>query len=151
MTTQRSAQVDRFVADADASGADALPRRNGELVFDTPWESRSFGMAISLAHKGLIEWEAFRGQLIEEIGAWEAGHAPDSDDWSYYEHWLASLEHVLLDGELLTAEEVETRMAEVAEAQAHEHEHGHGHGHSHSHSHGADGAKHPQTTLPEVQ
>lgn len=31
------------------SGAAALPRRNGELVFEAPWQGRAFGLALALA------------------------------------------------------------------------------------------------------
>ena len=33
-------------------GAAAPPRSNGELVFEAPWESRSFGMAVALSEPG---------------------------------------------------------------------------------------------------
>ena len=36
---------------ADMSGQAALPRKNGELVFDEPWQGRVFGMAVAL-HEG---------------------------------------------------------------------------------------------------
>ena len=41
-------------------GPAALPRRNGELVFQAPWESRAFGVAIALHDAGAIDYEAFR-------------------------------------------------------------------------------------------
>ena len=40
------AQVDRVVAVME--GAAALPRKNGELVFEEPWQGRVFGMAVAL-------------------------------------------------------------------------------------------------------
>ena len=48
-------------------GPEAPPRRNGELVFEAPWESRAFGMAVALCEQGLFEWEEFRRCLIAEI------------------------------------------------------------------------------------
>src|SRR5262249_18525318 len=47
--------VDRVVAAME--GATALPRENGELVFDEPWQGRAFGMAVALHEDGLYEWE----------------------------------------------------------------------------------------------
>jgi len=32
----------------EMDGALAYPRRNGEPVFDAPWQSRAFGMVVSL-------------------------------------------------------------------------------------------------------
>lgn len=128
MTEASAPAVDRFLSDEGAR--DALPRKNGELVFDEPWESRAFGIAVTLGKENVIEWEDFRQSLIGEIGAWEERHrgtdgSVDSSEWSYYERWLASLERVLLDRNLLTESEIEARAARLAEEQAHEHEHDH--------------------------
>ena len=35
----------------------APPRLNGELVFETPWESRVFGITMALFESGKFEWE----------------------------------------------------------------------------------------------
>ncbi len=45
----------------------ALPRSNGELVFNAPWEGRAFGFAFALKDGGLYQWEGFRDRLITEI------------------------------------------------------------------------------------
>ncbi len=76
----------------DIDGPAAPPRRNGELAFSEPWESRAFGLAVALDAAGVIEWEAFRQQLIATIGAWEAAHAPDDESWSYWRCWQDALE-----------------------------------------------------------
>lgn len=130
MSEAPAAAVDRFVSDADAAGPDAPPRRNGELDFEEPWESRAFGIAVTLGKEEVFEWAQFQQRLIEEIGAWEAAHRDedggvDTSQWSYYERWLASLERVLLDRQLLSRDEVEARMARIAEEEAHEHDHEH--------------------------
>jgi nitrile hydratase accessory protein len=80
----------------DADGPAAPPRRNGELVFAAPWESRLFGITLSLHRAGLFAWEEFRALLIEEIAAWEAAHAAGAGaQWSYYARWQAALERLL--------------------------------------------------------
>jgi nitrile hydratase accessory protein len=132
-----NAAVDQFISDPDVDGPEALPRSNGELVFDAPWETRAFGLAIGLGREGVYEWEDFRRRLIGEIGAWEAEHPTAAEDaekegWNYYDHWLTSLEGVLLEGDLMTAQEVEDRVQKIADEQAHEHDHQHGHGHDHA-------------------
>jgi nitrile hydratase accessory protein len=111
---------------------DTLPRRNGELVFAAPWESRAFGLAVALAEDGSCDWESFRSRLIAEIAAWEAQHRTEGESaagWSYYERWLAALERLLVESRIVTRAELERAVADAAHAQAHEHHHEHEHGH----------------------
>lgn len=89
---------------ADMPGAAALPRRNGELVFEAPWQSRAFGVALALHEQHLYEWDEFRARLVEEIARGEDG--------GYYESWLRSLERLVLDRGLLIEDEVRARTAE---------------------------------------
>ena len=88
----------------------ALPRRNGELVFEAPWEGRAFGMAVALNESGEYEWSEFQNMLAAEIADAEQGH----DSSTYYERWLASLEKLLLDKGMLEAKELEVRTTEYA-------------------------------------
>jgi nitrile hydratase accessory protein len=113
----------------DSSGPAAPPRDNGELVFAAPWESRAFGLALALNEAGLIEWEDFRRALIREIGAWEAAH-PSGAGWSYYECWLAALEHTASARGLIDPRAVAGRAAMLAARPAgHDHDrHGRGAG-----------------------
>ena len=66
------------------TGAAALPRRNGELVFDAPWQGRVFGMALALVERLGLAWTEFQQRLIREIAA--------HPDTPYYQCWLAALE-----------------------------------------------------------
>ena len=93
--------VDRVVAAME--GATALPRRNGELVFDEPWQGRAFGMAVALHEQGVYEWEEFRQALIAQIAAAEARGGP----FVYYEIWLATFEELLARKGIVTPAEVE--------------------------------------------
>lgn len=133
MSEAPASAVDRFVSDPDATGPEAPPRKNGELEFEEPWESRAFGLAVTLSKESVFDWEVFRQGLISEIGSWEEAHRDasgelDSSEWSYYERWLASLERVLLDRQLISEDEIEARIERIAEEQAHEHDHEHDHG-----------------------
>ena len=76
---------------AAMEGAAALPRKNGELVFEQPWHGRAFGMAVGLHERGLFEWEAFRQRLIAHVAEAERADEP----FDYYRCWLAALEDVL--------------------------------------------------------
>ena len=55
----------------DATGPEAPPMANGELVFEAPWQGRIFGMATHLAEQGVYAWDDFRARLIARIAAWE--------------------------------------------------------------------------------
>jgi nitrile hydratase accessory protein len=91
----------------------APPRRNGEIVFDAPWESRAFGIAAVLQEHGCWTWEQFAARF----GAQPA----DGDIEEYYRRWLASLESLLIDRGLLTDEELDARVAEYS-AGIHDHD-----------------------------
>ena len=94
---------DKLVANMD--GPAAVPRKNGELVFEEPWEGRVFGMAVALHDHRLYGWEEFQRQLIAQIAQAEAR----GEGSRYYERWLASFERLLADKGLITPEELEDR------------------------------------------
>jgi cobaltochelatase CobN len=97
----RGVSVDRVVA--VMAGAAALPRKNGELVFDEPWQGRVFGMAVALHEQAAYEWEEFRQALIAQIAASEARGGP----FVYYEIWLATFEELLAKKGLVTPTELD--------------------------------------------
>lgn len=119
-----SASVDRVTA--DSTGPAALPRRNGELVFDAPWQSRAFGLAVALADAGSVDYEEFRAQLIADIAEWEGAHAVGDETWGYYERWLGALERLILDAGIASREELHRAEHEIAEQRAHDHVHAQG-------------------------
>ena len=88
----------------------APPRRNGELVFAAPWESRLFGIAVALHERGLFAWDDFRERLIAAIARSEGSGA----EWSYYACWQSALES-LLDAKGLCHEvELDVRERDLA-------------------------------------
>lgn len=93
--------VDRVVAVME--GGVALPRKNGELVFEEPWQGRVFGMAVALHESGLYEWEEFRQALIAHIARAET--LPDP--FSYYAVWLETFEVLLAGKGVVTPTELE--------------------------------------------
>lgn len=95
-------------------GAAAIPRSNGEPVFSAPWQSRAFGMAMTLSERGAFEWEDFRARLIAEIAdAGAAAESPegieDEDGSLYYSRWLAALSGVLAERGIVAAPELAGR------------------------------------------
>jgi nitrile hydratase accessory protein len=97
----KALSVDRVVA--AMQGDAALPRKNGELVFDEPWQGRVFGMAVALHERGCYEWEEFRRSLIAHIAAAERR----GGSFAYYEVWLTAFEELLASKQLLSREELE--------------------------------------------
>jgi nitrile hydratase accessory protein len=87
------------------AGVAALPRQNGELVFDAPWQGRVFGLALGLVHERGLDWEQFRRRLIAAIEA-DPGRA-------YYESWIAALNALVVDLGMASAEDLDHRAARI--------------------------------------
>lgn len=98
-----AAAVARLLGALD--GSVAVPRRNGELVFEEPWQGRAFGMAVALHEAGLFAWEEFRQALIPRLAEPQA----PGEELPYYEAWLGALEHVLGTRELVAPDDLEER------------------------------------------
>ena len=105
----------------DQDGPAAPPRTNGELVFESPWESRLFGLTMSLHEAGLFEWEEFRSMLLEANGIWDAERHPE-EGWSYYEHWAAAFEKLLAKKNFCASAELDGRVAAFS-SRPHGHDH----------------------------
>src|SRR5215211_4741946 len=96
---------DRQVADME--GPSALPRKNGELVFEAAWEGRVFGLATAMHSDQQFAWDEFRDRLIEEIA--EADR--DGEASGAYERWLDAFERLLVEKGLVSREELAARLA----------------------------------------
>ena len=95
---------------ADMPGVAALPRKNGELVFDEPWQGRIFGMTVAMSHAAVFEWREFQAQLIAEIARAErVGEAS-----TYYERWLRAIERLLADKGLVVPGDLTSRHDDFA-------------------------------------
>jgi nitrile hydratase accessory protein len=79
------------LAELDLDGPGAPPRKNGELVFASPWESRLFGLTMTLHGAGLFLWEEFRTRLIAEVRVADA----DPEHYSYWRCWQRAFESLL--------------------------------------------------------
>ena len=109
------------VLDLDGSST-ALPRLNGELVFDEPWQMRAFGVAAELVEAGSFSWDEFRTELISAIASWEASEPAGRRLWAYYEHWLTALEHLVTTHGLVGAAVLSAR-TEAYAVRPHGHDH----------------------------
>jgi nitrile hydratase accessory protein len=90
------------------AGAAALPRANGELVFEAPWQGRVLGMALALVEQRGLDWDDFRRRLIAAINA--DPHRP------YYESWTAALTELMVDAGVASLDEVDARAARMISA-----------------------------------
>lgn len=84
-----------------------VPRRNGELAFDAPWQARIFGLAAVLVDTRLGgDWEPFRTELIAAVAA--------DPDRPYWESWTAALERLLVATDLVPAGDLDAVLAPPA-------------------------------------
>jgi len=70
----------------------------------------------------VIDFEAFRARLIEEIQSWQSAHPYTSEGWTYYERWQRALERALIEHGVVTDAEIGVRAAEIAHERAHDHD-----------------------------
>ena len=90
------------------------PRRNGELVFETLWQSRVFGMTMTLFEAGRFAWPEFQSRLIEAIGEWERSNGTTARGFHYWDHWLIAFERLLVAKGLCEPAELSGRVAILA-------------------------------------
>jgi nitrile hydratase accessory protein len=100
---------------ADMAGPEAPPRKNGELVFESLWEGRAFGMAVTLSDDGVYRWRDFRDSLVQVIGRHDAAGDLDTP---YYERFLAALERLAIERGLVSKAELDARTDEYAAKRA---------------------------------
>jgi nitrile hydratase accessory protein len=115
------------VSELPVDGPAAPPRRNGELVFDAPWQTRLFGMTMALHESGAFEWEQFRQRLIAAVGEWDTSHG-EAEPYEYWTHWRTAFEGLVDDLGVVSAAALGDRASAYAARPA-----GHDHGHEHPH------------------
>jgi nitrile hydratase accessory protein len=98
----------------DWQGPLSPPRRNGEITFESLWESRLFGMTMALYEAGAFRWEEFRDRLIEAIGAWERAHPHGDGEYRYWDCWLEAFERLVADKNVCTAGALGARVEALA-------------------------------------
>jgi nitrile hydratase accessory protein len=87
------------------TGSAALPRRNGELVFEAPWQGRALGMALAVVERLELRWAEFQRRLIEEIAV--------RPEVPYWEAWLAALERLVVEHGAASSDELERHVKAV--------------------------------------
>jgi nitrile hydratase accessory protein len=72
-----------------------LPSNEDGPVFRAPWEAEAFAMTLSLHERGVFTWTEWAEVLAAEIKSAQALGDPDLGD-TYYHHWLAALERLVI-------------------------------------------------------
>lgn len=112
--------ADRTENDLELEGPIEPPRKNGELVFEAPWEARTFGIAMLLNQRDVNPWREFSSRLAAEVAGDGASAdvpvlpPPPDTESRYYRQWLAALEGLVRERGLISAEELDARTDEFA-------------------------------------
>jgi nitrile hydratase accessory protein len=81
---------------------ESLPRDNGELIFDAPWQARALAIAVAVVERLGLPWDAFRHRLMASIA--------EDPGRPYYESWTVALESLVVAEEIATAAALDEAM-----------------------------------------
>lgn len=88
-----------------------LKRRDGEPVFEQPWQAQALGMADMLVSASVITADAWATELGKELRKGATAEVAD-DLEAYYRAVLAALQTLLYETGATAREEVDIREAE---------------------------------------
>jgi nitrile hydratase accessory protein len=87
-------------------------------VFAEPWQAQVFAMAVQLSAAGHFTWTEWTTALGAQLQA--AADRGELDDGSrYFEHWLAALEHLVVEKQRMDRTALNERKAAWADAYRH--------------------------------
>ena len=95
MTTDPTAHETHEQAHFALQQVSSIPRTDNEPVFNAPWEAEVFALCLSLHQQGLFTWNEWANELATTITSAQQTGDPDLGD-TYYQHWLATLEHIVI-------------------------------------------------------
>ena len=98
-----------------------IPRDAEGPVFAEPWQARAFAFTVALHEKGAFAWQEWADALSRTIKAAQAAGDPDLGD-TYWEHWLVTLERLIAEKGVTTADALAHKReawARAAEATPH--------------------------------
>jgi nitrile hydratase accessory protein len=112
---------------ADFAACPGLPLGPGagggdEPVFREPWQAQAFALALQLHERGLFTWPEWAAALSARIAQAQAAGDADLGD-TYYRHWLAALEDLVVAKRAGSAAELQ-RYAAAWDHAAHRTPHG---------------------------
>ena len=71
-----------------------VARDRDEPIFNEAWEAQAFAMVVALHEAKLFSWSEWTAALSRETAA---GPQPGDAGDSYYRHWLAALERMVVE------------------------------------------------------
>jgi nitrile hydratase accessory protein len=93
----------------------ALPRDDHGPVFAEPWQAQAFALAVKLSEEGHFTWNEWAAALADRLKTAAAQGEPD-DGSHYYDHWLATLEHLVAQKGLASSTALASRKNAWADA-----------------------------------
>ena len=91
------------------------PTGADEPVFAEPWQATAFALAIELHARGAFTWTEWTEALSAELKSASSRGEPD-DGTQYYARWLAALERLVGERNMLDERTLEARKIAWAEA-----------------------------------
>ena len=105
-----------------AAGMPPLPLDEEGPVFREPWQAEAFALVLKLYEGGHFTWPEWVAYLSAEIRA--AAQRGDADRGnSYYHHWLAALEKLVVDKGLTPTSLLAQRKTEMEAHPPSRHDH----------------------------
>ena len=86
----------------------ALPQDRDGPVFQAPWQAQAFAMAVELHGEGHVTWVEWAAALAAQIADAKARGDEDLGD-TYYLHWLAALESLVVAKGILSDDRLARR------------------------------------------
>ena len=92
-----------------------LPRGDEGPIFAEPWQAQAFGIVVNLVESGHCSWSEWAEMLGQQLK--DAANAGRPDDGShYYHHWVAALEQLLIQKNLVVGDELIERRQDWKDA-----------------------------------
>src|SRR5260370_32036702 len=95
-----------------SEGLPPLPMDEEGPVFREPWEAGAFALVLKLYQGGHFTWPEWVEYLSAEIRAAQRERDPDLGQ-TYYQHWQAALEKLVIAKGLAPSVELAARKAEI--------------------------------------
>jgi nitrile hydratase accessory protein len=95
-----------------------LARKDGDPVFDEPWQAEVLALAYALSHHGVFSLQAWSDSLGAELRRADERGEPDNQD-TYYQAALAVLEALLGQDGRISTDAVERRVDQWRDAYLH--------------------------------
>ncbi len=85
-----------------SEAAPSFARDESGPVFREAWEAQAFAPTLALHERGVFAWPQWTAALAEEIRRAQSAGDPDTGE-TYYRHWLAALEQIVVAKGLATS------------------------------------------------